>query len=84
MIDREKITLTWIEKVSKENRNADKILTTLIKHDAKTMEKYNNSVQMEDWVIEQPLNSWLNKLKKSNPEAFFCWYRIYKLKTKQN
>ena len=26
MIDREKITIEWIEKISKENRNADKIL----------------------------------------------------------
>jgi hypothetical protein len=26
MIDKEKITLEWIEKVSKANRNADKIL----------------------------------------------------------
>jgi len=26
MIDREKITIEWIEKVSKANRNADKIL----------------------------------------------------------
>lgn len=26
MIDKDKITLDWITKVSKENRNADKIL----------------------------------------------------------
>jgi len=26
MIDREKISIEWIEKVSKANRNADKIL----------------------------------------------------------
>jgi len=25
------------------------------------------------------MNTKLNKLKKSNPEAFFYWYKIYEL-----
>jgi len=32
MINREKITLDWIQKVSKANRNADKILVEKIIH----------------------------------------------------
>ena len=92
MIDKDKITLDWITKVSKENRNADKILVekvmaithaskaayvaTLIKHDYKTIEKYSNPLQMKDWLIAEPMNTKLNRLKKSNPEAFFYWYKI--------
>ena len=36
---------------------------------------------MKDWQIDEPLNKKLNKLKKSNPEAFFYWYKIYELKS---
>ncbi len=56
-------------------------LATLIKHDAGKIEKYSNPLQMKDWLLNKPINSKLNKLKKSNPEAFFYWYKIYKLKT---
>ncbi|HLT48888.1 MAG TPA: nucleotidyl transferase AbiEii/AbiGii toxin family protein [Aequorivita sp.] len=56
-------------------------LSALIQHNAKTIEKYNNPLQMKDWQIGEPLNNKLNKLKKSNPEAFFYWYRIYELKS---
>ena len=55
-------------------------LSALIQHNAKTIDKYENPLLMKDWQINEPLNSKLNKLKKSNPEAFFYWYRIYELK----
>ncbi|NOU19484.1 MAG: nucleotidyl transferase AbiEii/AbiGii toxin family protein [Bacteroidales bacterium] len=54
-------------------------LATLIKNDAKTIEKYGNPLQMKDWIIGESLNSKLNRLKKSNPEAFFYWYKIYEI-----
>ncbi len=54
-------------------------ITTLIKHDADIIEKFENPTQIKDWIIHEPLNSKLNKLKKSNPEAFFYWYKIYEL-----
>ena len=54
-------------------------LSTLIKHDADRIEKYSNPLQMKDWLIDKPINTKMNKLKKSNPEAFFYWYKIYKL-----
>jgi predicted nucleotidyltransferase component of viral defense system len=57
-------------------------IATLIKHEAKTIEKYGNPLQMKDWVIGEPMNTKLNRLKKSDPEAFFYWHKIYELETK--
>lgn len=57
-------------------------VATLIKHDSKTIVKYSNPLQMRDWLIAEPMNTKLNRLKKSNPEAFFYWYKIYELETK--
>jgi hypothetical protein len=54
-------------------------LSTLIKYDASNLEKYGNPLEMKDWLIDEPLNNKLNKLKKSNPEAFFYWYKIFEL-----
>ncbi len=39
---------------------------------------------MKDWIIDKPVNTKLNKLKKSNPEAFFYWYKIYQLRKQKN
>lgn len=55
-------------------------LSALIQHDAKAIDKFENPLLMKDWQISEPLNSKLNKLKKSNPEAFFYWFKIYDLK----
>jgi len=55
-------------------------LSTLIFLNAKTIAKFENPLQLKDWQIDEPLNNKLNKLKKSNPEAFFYWYKIYELK----
>ena len=57
-------------------------LSTLIKHDAPVIEKFGNPIQLKNLEIATPLNTKLNKLKKSNPEAFFYWYKIYKLLSK--
>ena len=58
-------------------------LITIIKNDTIVIEKYDNPLQMKDWQISKPVNKKLNKLKKSNPEAFFYWFKIYEIKTKQ-
>lgn len=50
-------------------------LAMLIKSDAVAIEFYNTGIDMKDWIIEQPFTSKLNKLKKSDPEAFFYWHR---------
>jgi len=59
-------------------------LAILIKKDATKIEKYSNPLQMKDWSIGEPMNTKLNRLKKSNPEAFFYWYKIYELTTKED
>ncbi len=43
------------------------------------IEKYKEPQQIINWNIGQPFNTRLNKLIKSNPEAFFYWYKIYEL-----
>lgn len=55
-------------------------LSTLIHLNARKIAKFENPLQLKDWQIDEPLNNKLNKLKKSNPEAFFYWYKIYELK----
>ncbi|WP_312399866.1 nucleotidyl transferase AbiEii/AbiGii toxin family protein [Chryseobacterium sp.] len=54
-------------------------LSSLIQHDKNRIEKFENPLQLKDWQIGEPLNNKLNKLKKTNPEAFFYWYKIYEL-----
>lgn len=59
-------------------------LSTLIHLNAKLIAKFKNPLQLKDWKIDEPLNNKLNKLKKSNSEAFFYWYKIYELKNRLN
>lgn len=54
-------------------------ISILIKEDAHVIEKFDNPKLLKDWQIREPLNNKLNKLKKSNPEAFFYWFKIYEL-----
>ena len=56
-------------------------LSALIRYDADKILKFENPLQVKDWLIGEPMNTKLNKLKKSNPEAFFYWYTIYTLST---
>ncbi len=46
------------------------------------IERYSNKINMMDWQIVQPNNTKLNKLKKTNPEAFYYWFQYYSLKEK--
>jgi hypothetical protein len=54
-------------------------LAKLIEHDQQKFSLYQGNEQMSDMLIEFPLNTKLNKLKKTNTEAFFYWYHIYLL-----
>lgn len=56
-------------------------ISILIRLNASMIEKFENPNQLKDWKIGEELNNKLNKLKKSNPEAFFYWYKIYELIT---
>ena len=42
--------------------------------------RFNDPMQIKDWIIDDPEMNKLNKLKKTNPEAFFYWYQVYKIK----
>lgn len=46
------------------------------------IERYNNKIDMALWQIEQPNNTKLNKLKRTNPEAFYYWFKYYFVKEK--
>ncbi len=59
-------------------------LTALISSDKTVIEKFNNPMQIKDWVLSDPPYNKLNKLKKSNPEAFFYWYKTIELSTNVN
>ena len=67
--------------IEKAITNATKaaLMATLIKNNATSLDKFDNLQEMKNWTIGKPLNTKLNKLKKSNPEAFFYWYKIYEL-----
>jgi predicted nucleotidyltransferase component of viral defense system len=47
-----------------------------------TIERYSNKIDMTIWQIEQPNNTKLNKLKKTNPEAFYYWFKYFSVKVK--
>lgn len=59
-------------------------LATLINENTSKIEKFNNPLQMKDWTILEPMNTKLNRLKKSNPEAFFYWYKISQILNTDN
>lgn len=54
-------------------------LASAIRYNQERIEKFNNSLQMKEWTIIDPLWPRLNRLKKSNPEAFFYWYKLHEL-----
>jgi hypothetical protein len=54
-------------------------LAKLIETGANKFIRFENAQQIIDWQIEAPLDTRLNKLKKTNPEAFFYWYQVYLL-----
>jgi hypothetical protein len=56
-------------------------LTALIKTRATNIEKFNSADEIKDFEIKDPEIKRFNKLKKSNPEAFFYWYKVYELET---
>jgi hypothetical protein len=88
---------TGIQRVSRfifsESFHIDRAITfaskaayvsALIKADKAEIEKFKNPAIMKDWVIGEPFWPRLNRLKKSNPEAFFYWYKIFELNTENN
>ncbi|MCD6565119.1 MAG: nucleotidyl transferase AbiEii/AbiGii toxin family protein [Bacteroidales bacterium] len=54
-------------------------IANIIRYNKNKIEIFNNPLQMKEWNIVDPLWPRLNRLKKSNPEAFFYWYKIHKI-----
>jgi len=88
---------TGIQRVSRfifsESFHIDRAITfaskaayvsVLIKANKAKIEKFKNPAIMKDWTIGEPFWPKLNKLKKSNPEAFFYWHKIFELTTEKN
>jgi len=53
-------------------------LTSLLNKENQEVERFKNPLEIKDWLIEDPTYNKLNKLKKTNPEAFFYWYKSLK------
>lgn len=56
-------------------------LATLLMKNLTEIKHYSPDIDMIDWVIQEPINTKLNKLKKTDVEAFFYWYQVYQLST---
>ena len=51
-------------------------LSQLVLKEAKDFEKFEDPLQIADWSLsDRKLSMKIDKLKKSNPEAFFYWYK---------
>ncbi len=50
-------------------------IATLLQTDTSKVAHFTNPMEVKDWTIKQPFETRLNKLKKSNPEAFFYWVK---------
>jgi len=63
--------------------NASKVayLATLITNNMTEVEHFDKEkiTDLQDKTIESPLPTKLNKLKKSNTEAFFYWWKVFEI-----
>lgn len=55
-------------------------MATLIQNGETEMKHFSETINMKDWIINQPFDTKLNKIKRSNPEAFFYLYQMYLIK----
>lgn len=55
-------------------------LSQLINTNKTEIEKYNDPTQIENSIIGLPHNTRLQKLRKSNPEAYFYWWKATQLR----
>lgn len=71
-----------IEKVISHASKAA-YLSVVLKAGLAEIVRYKDAAQMKEWLIGKPLNTKLNKLKKTNPEAFYYWYRAYEILSRE-
>ena len=48
-------------------------ISTLLETENTSIEKFKKGEDLKNWIIQEPQLNKLNKLKKSNPEAFYYW-----------
>ena len=74
-----------------ENYNIDKAisqaskiahLTRLLLIQEKSITRFKNADEINDWAIEDHSLTKLNKLKKINPEAYYYWHKSIELNSK--
>ena len=51
-------------------------IATLIKYKVEHFSRFNKEFDMKDWFIIEPMNTKLNKIKKTDPEAFYYLYQM--------
>lgn len=54
-------------------------LAALLKGNSRKILRFEDISDIDGLLIDQPFNTKLNKLKKSNPEAFYYWYQTAQL-----
>ncbi len=59
-------------------------LSKLIEMKERSFARFEGPEQILEWTIAKPLDTKLNKLKKTNPDAFFYWYQTFLLARKQD
>lgn len=57
-------------------------ISAMLQTGTKEIERFTDPRELTDWIIEQPFETRLNKLKRSNPESFFYWFKAYILLSK--
>lgn len=50
-------------------------LTQLVANTSNKIDKFDRNIELTELLIEQPHNTKLNKLKKTNPDAFWYWWK---------
>ncbi|MCK5816538.1 MAG: nucleotidyl transferase AbiEii/AbiGii toxin family protein [Candidatus Marinimicrobia bacterium] len=51
-------------------------LVFCIKNGSKNLEKYSSPDELKDWSIDDPTFGKIQRLKRTNPEAYYYWYKI--------
>jgi hypothetical protein len=51
-------------------------IASAIKHNIQHFSHFSKSIDMKNWIITEPMNTKLNKMKKTDPEAFFYLYQV--------
>lgn len=59
-------------------------LSAILQTETKEVDRFTDPLEVTEWAIEQPFETRLNKLKKSNAEAFFYWYKACELLKKSD